>query len=244
MEASPEKFQAIFSDKENHSLIVANTTIKATPFVKLLGVEIDNTLSFNKHISTICKKASKQLNVLKRLAFNLDSDSKLCIYRSFIMSNFNYCPVIWHCCGSLNTKKVEKIQHRALKFVFNDDESEYTTLMARAGLPSLSLARLRFIAVQIYKIIHSLSPSYLSSVITIKTSGYYLRNSNSLQRNVVRTAKYGLSSFKHLAANIWDSIPTSIKESTDLYNFKGNLKLWYGHSCTWHICRAHNILHV
>jgi hypothetical protein len=43
---------------------------------------------------------------------------KLTIYYSFIMSNFNYCPLVWHFCGEVNTKKVEKIQERALKFIY------------------------------------------------------------------------------------------------------------------------------
>jgi hypothetical protein len=41
---------------------------------------------------------------------------KLTIYHSFILSNFNYCPVIWHFCSEANTKKMGKIQERALKF--------------------------------------------------------------------------------------------------------------------------------
>ena len=35
--------------------------------VKLLGVEIDNKLSFEKHISTLCKKASNQWNAISKI---------------------------------------------------------------------------------------------------------------------------------------------------------------------------------
>ena len=35
--------------------------------VKLLGVDIDFKLSFENHISILCKKEAKQLNVLKRI---------------------------------------------------------------------------------------------------------------------------------------------------------------------------------
>jgi hypothetical protein len=35
--------------------------------VKLLGVTIDYELKFNSHITNICRKASRQLNVLKRM---------------------------------------------------------------------------------------------------------------------------------------------------------------------------------
>ena len=36
------------------------------------------------------------------------------------MYNFNYCPLTWHYCGEVNTKKMENIQKRALRFIYND----------------------------------------------------------------------------------------------------------------------------
>jgi hypothetical protein len=64
---------------------------------------------------------------------------KLTIYHSFILSNFNYCPVIWHFCSEANTKKMEKIQERALKFIYNENHSTYEELLAKSKLPSLKI---------------------------------------------------------------------------------------------------------
>ena len=36
------------------------------------------------------------------------------------MSNFNYCPIVWHRCGETNTRKIEKIQERALRFILRN----------------------------------------------------------------------------------------------------------------------------
>jgi hypothetical protein len=41
-------------------------------------------------------------------------------FRCFILSNCNYCPVTWHFCSEQNTKKIEKINDRALKFIYSD----------------------------------------------------------------------------------------------------------------------------
>ena len=59
---------------------------------------------------TFVKKASRQLkfNALKRIGKNLRKLGKLTIYYSFIMSNLNFCPLVWHFCGEVNTKKVLK----------------------------------------------------------------------------------------------------------------------------------------
>jgi hypothetical protein len=65
----------------------------------------------------------------------------------FILSNFNYCPVIWHFCSETNTKKMEKNQERALKFIHNENHSTYEELLAKSKLPSLKIRRIRTIAI-------------------------------------------------------------------------------------------------
>jgi hypothetical protein len=70
------------------------------------------TYKFNSHISNICKKPSRQLNVLKRLSKYLNKLGKLTIYHSFILSNFNFCPLSWHFCSEANTNKIEKNQEQ------------------------------------------------------------------------------------------------------------------------------------
>ena len=44
-----------------------NNTVKCEESVKLLGVTVDYMLNFDSHISDICKKAARQINVLCRL---------------------------------------------------------------------------------------------------------------------------------------------------------------------------------
>ena len=114
MKANPDKFQAICIGKKTHDAIhqfqIDSTVIKCEDNVTLLGVNIDFNLDFSNHISEICRKASKQLAVLKRLGRFLTKKGKLTIYNSFIMSNFNYCPVAWHFCNLTSARKMEKIQ--------------------------------------------------------------------------------------------------------------------------------------
>ena len=74
---------------ENISFNLKGNIIKCEDEVKLLGVTIDFQVKFNNHIATcICKKASRQLNVLKRVGKYLNRLGKLTIYHSFILSNF------------------------------------------------------------------------------------------------------------------------------------------------------------
>ena len=112
MQVNPDKFQAMAigtkTFSESISFNFGNVEIRPENEVKLLGVDIDYRLNFNSHIGNICRKASRQLNVLKRIGKYLCKLSKLTIYHSFILSNLNSCPLAWHFCSEQNTKKVRK----------------------------------------------------------------------------------------------------------------------------------------
>ena len=74
--------------------------------INLFGVTIDSKISFTEHISNICKKSGRQINILKRLSTVLDYNSKLSIYISFIKSNFLFCSNVWYFCGVINMRKI------------------------------------------------------------------------------------------------------------------------------------------
>ena len=83
MIANPSKFHAILLSKncsltDSIPIKIKEHLIESETQVDLLGLKIDNRLSFKSHISAICKKAAKQLNALKRLVSFLNiSQSKI-----------------------------------------------------------------------------------------------------------------------------------------------------------------------
>lgn len=96
MQANPDKFQVLAVGKKtydkNPSIHIQNSDLTCEKTVKLLGIEIDYQLNFDAHVSSICRKASQQLNVLKRLGSLLNRLSKLTIFHTFILSNFYLLP--------------------------------------------------------------------------------------------------------------------------------------------------------
>ena len=116
--------------KDNDLQIEVNDdVITATSTMKILGIHIDSKLNFNGHIAFLCTKAGWQLNVLHRMRGSLDYVSRMAIYNSFIISNFNYCPVVWMFTSKSSLNKRENIQKRALRFVCNDFISNYSELL-------------------------------------------------------------------------------------------------------------------
>ena len=113
--------------------------------VKLLGVNVDSELSLDFHIKDLCRRAEGQLSALLRLKKRLDQDAQLAIVRSFVSSNFKYCPPIWHFCSKKSTQKLstQKMSFkRALRSTFDDTFSDYSVLLEKASMCSLELGRL------------------------------------------------------------------------------------------------------
>ena len=113
MMVNPDKFQAIalnkkLSDLTNTNFQVDNQVIKSVLSVELLGIQIDDKLNFSLHISKICKSATNQLNALIRLKQFLSFHAKEVLINSYIISNFNYCPLVW---TSSSTQLLNKIEN-------------------------------------------------------------------------------------------------------------------------------------
>ena len=121
MVVSPDKFQAIILDKRkrdhaDESITVDNQQIEVASSVKLLGLQLDDKLSFNLHISNICKSAAIELNALIKLKKFMNFEQKKILSNSSFMANFNYCPLVWMLSSASSLKKIENLQKRALRF--------------------------------------------------------------------------------------------------------------------------------
>ena len=92
---------------------------------KLLGVEIDTTLSFDEHIASLYRKAGKKLSVLVRLSNFMCTNKKIVLMKAFIESQINYCPLIWmfHSRGVNN--KINHLHERSLRIVYKDNISSF-----------------------------------------------------------------------------------------------------------------------
>ena len=220
MQANPDTFQVLAVGKKtfdkNMKICIQNSTLSCEETVKLLGMAIDYQLNFDIHISSICRKASQQLNILKRLGRYLDRLSKLTIFHTFTLGNFNFCPLARHFCTDKNSKK------------FN---SSYINLLVKALVPSLQIRRIRTMALETYKIVNKLAPVCLHDLVNVKNSKYAFRYSNILDVPQVRTTRYGKKSFMFAAATLWNDLPNHLRTENSFNHFKSLIQSWNGSVC-------------
>ncbi len=137
------QFQVAFfaRDKEIEGITInlEGVQLYSNECTKRLGVHVDRYLTFNYHVSELCRNAARQVHCLMQLSTMLPVESKLTIFNGFIVSKFLYCPVVCHMCSKSDTKKVEKVQEKALCFIYRKFESDYKSLLNLAEYSCLSI---------------------------------------------------------------------------------------------------------
>ncbi len=81
-----------------------------TKVFKLLGVLLDEYLSFNAHITSLCSKIAKSLFIINRAKNYLPKDALLSLYYALIHSHLSYCPTIYGNANHTSLQKLEKVQ--------------------------------------------------------------------------------------------------------------------------------------
>ena len=171
MTAYPDKFKAIIITKdrqqtENYELNFKGKSISSSAKIDLLDITIDNKLSFEFHISEICRKAGGQLNALKRLGSYLPLHVRKVVANSFIFSHFNYCPLVWYFWYAKQIQKIEKIHERVVRFIHDDYHSDYVSLLLSTNSNTMEVRRMRALCVKTYKTLNNLNPDYMKDILS------------------------------------------------------------------------------
>ena len=191
---------------------------------------IDENLNFSEHVSSLCNKATRQLNALARISKYIDVPSRKMIYNSFIVSNFTYCALVWHFCGKVNNGKMAKINERALRILYNDYTSTYDELLDLSNSDTLLLTRLKKYDPRCFRICEKLNPPYLNRMFEIKDIPYETRKPIQLVQPLRHTNTYGLRTISYTGAKLWNDLPFCIEDITEMcaQDFKCMLRSWEG----------------
>ena len=143
-------------------LSIEENKVPTADHVELLGVEIDSRLTFNKHIETLCSKGcNKKACAFDRPNNCISREQALTVCNAVILSNFNYCPLIWLFCNTGANKEIDRTHKRALRMFYKDDKSSFETLLARIGSNSIHIKNLQKLMTEICKFMNHLNPSII-----------------------------------------------------------------------------------
>ena len=223
---------------EEAQVNVCGKSVIETNKGKLLGITIDNHLSMKDHIKNICKQASNKLNALARIANYLDENKRKVLMNSFVISQFNYCPIIWMYCQRQSNNMINKIHERALRIAYTDYTSSFDDLLKKNHSVTIHKKNIQALALEIFKTRNDLNPKFMKNIFTPRDHNYSTRN-ECLTYPIPRTVTYGLESFGYRANEIWNSLPKHIQAANDVKTFKSLLSNNNHNLCSCNLCKTY-----
>ena len=102
-----------------HLYSLGNGFFQRVSYAKYLGIQIDNKLGWNKHISPVTARGQSKLAFLNRNLKGCPKKLRDTVYISLIRPSLDYSCSVWHLHKKSNKDKIEKVQRRAARFVSN-----------------------------------------------------------------------------------------------------------------------------
>ena len=237
MKSNNDKCHLLVLNHEGDSIKIGDQQIAGCTSIKLLGITIDNNLNFKEHVTKICKKANQKLHALARIAKYLHTDKLKIIMKSFIESQFNYCPLVWMFHSRMLNNKINKLQERALKIAYKNSNLTFQELLNLDNSYTIHHRNLQKLATEMFKIKNNISPTLMQELFPVHEDKYDLRKKRCWETSNVRTTCYGTETLRFRGQKKWQLLPISIKESNSLLEFKSKIKNWRPEGCTCRLCK-------
>lgn len=213
---------------ENFFITCCGHTIKSTPSVNYLGLDLDSTLSGDLMSSTVIKKVNSRLKFLYRQANYFDTKTKKTLSTALVLCLFDFSISSWY--GGISKtmcKKLQCAQNKVIRFILN--KCPFYHINAK-DFQDLGILNVKNRAKQlrlnhVFKIIHSQGPPYLTDKFT-KVSQVHTHNTRSSQHNFYmhKCTTSNAGSFYINGIHDWAEVPNTIKSITVYGIFKKSIK--------------------
>ena len=200
---------------------------------KILGVVVDNNLSWSSHIDNICKKIKSNLWLLTRIKEYLSVDHRIQFYKTYIQPHIDYCNIVWGGTSPSNLDRIFRLQKRACKVIldYNVDNifDSMQDLKILTVFERLFLRKAKFM----FKVEKSLTPPYINEM-------FHLRNQNESLPLLRSTASSNFipprprkeifkQSIMYSGPIIWNSLPPELKSLNTVNSFHNFFIKWLKH---------------
>ena len=211
------------SENPEPALKIGEEPISMVKHTKYLGVQIDQHLLWDEHLSIITKKIARGLGMLKysKKYLPLSTIQRMC--KSLVEPYFRYCLPVWGNCGTTALQKVQKLQNRAARIVTNSPyDASALPLIKQLGWLNIQ-QMIEFETTKIvHKTLHNEVPEYLQGLFTRVSDKCVreLRNSKlDLNLPLMKTS-FGQKSFSFRGAKLWNKLGSEATTTSSFSAFK------------------------
>jgi hypothetical protein len=186
-----------------------------------LGVTVDSNLRYKLHINNIVIKAHQRACLIMRCFKSRDPTLLFKAFCVYVRPLVEYCVPVWSPRYIADINKIEAVQRRFTKRLFNFRWLSYRDRLLKLNADSLELRRLKICLTMIYKILHgfvSIDAVSIFKLSCTSTRGHNLKIEKPMPK---------LNSFMHSFAcrdlELWNSLPVNVVNARNVVVFKGLL---------------------
>ena len=184
---------------------------------KVLGLTIDNNLSWGPHISVLCKKVAKQLYQLSKIKHFLDMPSRKLFFNAFVQTSIDYASTIWDSSSANNFKPLFSLHRRGIKLILSKSSSIHISDYKQLDILPLKSRFLLNKGTMMQKIMLHRAPLCLIKKFQFNVSRHFHKIIIPLPRlDLYKT------SLAYSGGTLWNNLPISIKSTTSLLTFRKN----------------------
>ena len=194
--------------------------------VKYLGALLDNTLSFDPHVSSKVQNAMANFIKIKTICKYITQEACTTLLLMLCMSHLDYLHAVLYGVPNKTLNKYQRIQNMCAKLALGKSKYDSSTecLKTLHWLPIRQQIEFK-ILVLTHNCINNSAPGYLQDLISVKAQNRVNMRSCSmgvlLNIPKVKQTTFAARSFRYIAPRLWNSLPTDITCTTSLDKFKG-----------------------
>ena len=209
--------------------------LKSSKEEVILGITIDNNLTFDSHIKSICRKAGQKLSARSRISPYLETVKKELLLKCMVKSQFSYCPLIWMFCSRIANNLISKIQ----ELITNDETSTFEHLL-QANNEITHQKNLQVLMVEAFKIINGFAPPIMEDFFLFRENTHNIRNFQIIPNESKKTVRCGLETVKYRTPLLWANLPEKYKTAASLKSFKTKIKTPKCETCVCRLCQTYH----
>ena len=226
MEFHPGKCQVLSITKRRNPIRYAYTIhghqLDTVPSARYLGVELTDSLSWNKHIESTSMKGMRALGFLRRNLGACSTTIKAHCYKTFVRPIVEYASCVWSPYTQKGIKKIESVQRSAARYVSGDysQRSSVSTMLRDLGWDSLEQRRDIARVTMLYRIRNGLIDIPSDHLVPARRT---VRGNT--QRLLVPGTRTDLmrGSFFPATIRLWNALPQEVVDSPSLDIFKSRV---------------------
>ena len=138
--------------------------------------------------------------------------------------------------GKSSIAKLCKIHFRTLQIIYDNYDKSYHDLFSFSNDVSIHRRYLRFFAIEVYKSLVNINPEFMWEFYNKNPVQYNLVKGHVVYFPPARSSCYGINSLAFFGVLLWNSLPSNVKQSHILEEFKLKIKSLENIHCTCVVC--------